>query len=81
MNFKCKHCGGNEFTFERRVIECSFVNSFYDDEEGNLYIDDHEYFDGWVDDEPGIITCCKCTVEWFEYDSKDNIVLITEEEE
>lgn len=81
MNYKCKHCGGIEFAFERKVIEYSTVISFDDDGHGNLYIHDHEWYDGYVDDEPGIIQCCNCEAEWLEHDSKDNLELIEEEEE
>ena len=79
MNYKCKHCGGKEFTFERKTVEWSDIVSFYDDGNGYIYIDDHEYVDGHVDDEPGIITCDECNSEWLEQDSKDH--LIKEEEE
>jgi len=80
MNFKCKHCGGNDFTFERKVVEYSDILSFYDDGHGNLYIDNHDVFDVLIDDEPGTISC-SCGEEWLEHDSKDNIELIKEEEE
>jgi len=79
MNYKCKNCGSKDFTFERKTIEWSSITSFYEDAYGNLYVDEHDYFDGHVTDEAGVIVCDECNSEWLEHDSKDH--LIKEEEE